>query len=180
LQTNIYGGTQAVIILPQLLIGSLPESAPETAQPQRRTRAQEQLEVQERVPLQKRIPMRERVPLRERPVSRPQPYARPGHVGSDQGEPGEPGEPGSGRVGSASAVTLQIAGAIVTEQPQPTPSRPPLPRRRSQTHMAPQLQLGPPRPATEPAVEHQPGLMASFMNGVSKGEADTSGPGSHG
>ncbi|MEU8234524.1 ATP-binding protein [Actinoplanes sp. NPDC048967] len=163
LQTNIYGGTQAVVILPQMLIGSPPESAPEAVRPQRLPQAPEQLQVQERVPLQKRIPLRERVPPQERPARV------------------SPGPAGSGRAASASAATLQIAGATLDrQQVQPTPSRPPLPRRRSQTHMAPQLQLGPPRPATEPAVEHQAGLMASFMNGVSRGEADASAPGSHG
>ncbi|GAA3923605.1 sensor histidine kinase [Actinoplanes auranticolor] len=266
LQANIYGGTQAVVILPQMLIGSLPESAPEAVRPQRLPRAPEQLQVQERVPLQKRIPLRERVPLQERPAGRlqgtpeiaeqsirpvvtpgrttlaasshatsarvapgqPTPaqappatgfpahvrrghttsghgepsragshHAEPSGAGSDHGEPGragsnraepgragsnhaEPGRAGSGQAGAASAATLQIAGATLAQQVQPTPSRPPLPRRRSQTHMAPQLQQGPPRPATEPAVEHQAGLMASFMNGVSRGEADTSAPESHG
>ncbi|MFG1608549.1 ATP-binding protein [Actinoplanes sp. NPDC049265] len=63
------------------------------------------------------------------------------------------------------------------QQPQspmvpPMAGRPPLPRRRSQTHMAPQLQQGPPRPPQDPAGEHDTGLMASFMNGVSMGEAD--------
>lgn len=53
---------------------------------------------------------------------------------------------------------------------------PPLPRRRSQTHMVPQLQLGPPAAAPEPTGEHNPGLMASFMHGVSQGEADPAGP----
>jgi hypothetical protein len=178
LQTNIFGGTQAVIILPHLLIGSLPaESVRDTMQPQRRTPAPEQPQVQERVPLQKRIPLRERVLSQERPAS-----PAPGTPEiTEQPSPLRRGHTGSGQVDPASAVTQQIAGATVTEQPaRPTPSRPPLPRRRSQTHMAPQLQLGPPRPATEPAVEHQPGLMASFMNGVSQGEADPSGPGSHG
>ncbi len=221
LQTNIYGGTQAVVVLPQLLIGSLPESVPTASRPQSLTQAQEQLRGQERVPLQKRIPMRERppshalrtsdiaqqsispvassrratpaassqvpsidvspgqaTPAQAPPATVSPAHVRRGHVGSG---PGESGPVRSGPVGSASAVPRQIVGAIVAEQQtQPTPSRPPLPRRRSQTHMAPQLQLGPPRPAMEPAGEHQPGLMASFMNGVSQGEADASGLESHG
>jgi signal transduction histidine kinase len=53
---------------------------------------------------------------------------------------------------------------------------PPLPRRRSQTHMVPQLQLGPPAAPPEPTGEHDPALMASFMHGVSQGEADPAGP----
>jgi hypothetical protein len=46
--------------------------------------------------------------------------------------------------------------------------------------MAPQLKLGPPGPVKDPAGEHNPGLMASFMNGVSQAEAHASGPESHG
>jgi hypothetical protein len=50
---------------------------------------------------------------------------------------------------------------------------PPLPRRHSQTHLAPQLQLGPPPPADDLGGEHDPGLMASFMRGVSLSDAGT-------
>ncbi|WP_249998240.1 sensor histidine kinase KdpD [Actinoplanes sp. M2I2] len=201
LQTNIYGGTQAVIIVPQLLIGSSPESEPEAQRPRSLPAAQEQPTIQEeRPPLQKRVPGRERLPVRERPLNpaedagvtiqqslwpatvparpRPAPYpaatVSPAHA---RRTPAGPGPAGSGQA----AVPRQVSTATASEQPtQPTPSRPPLPRRRSQTHMAPQLQLGPPRPATEPAGDHQPGLMASFMNGVSQGEADPPGPRSHG
>ena len=60
LQTNIYGGTQAVVILPQLLIGSPPESAPQAPRQQSLVTASEEPTVQERVPLQQRIPLRER------------------------------------------------------------------------------------------------------------------------
>ncbi|MEV6844956.1 ATP-binding protein [Actinoplanes sp. NPDC051411] len=60
--------------------------------------------------------------------------------------------------------------------PERPSTLPPLPRRRSQTHMVPQLQLGPPAPAPEPTGEHNPALMASFMHGVSQGEADPAGP----
>ncbi len=48
---------------------------------------------------------------------------------------------------------------------------PPLPRRTSQTHLAPQLQSGPPARADEDEGAHDPALMASFMRGVSRGEA---------
>jgi hypothetical protein len=42
--------------------------------------------------------------------------------------------------------------------------------------MVPQLQLGPPALPPEPTGEHNPALMASFMHGVSQGEADPAGP----
>jgi signal transduction histidine kinase len=143
-QSNIYGGTQAVVILPQLLIGS-PPAAPAVPRPESLAQTQERNQVQDQYPLQKRLPGQER----ERPPS----YSA-----------------------SASA----RASVAPVQQMQPTPSRPPLPRRHSQTHMAPQLQVGPPGPATDPAGEHNPGLMASFMNGVSQAEADAPGSESHG
>jgi signal transduction histidine kinase len=166
LRTNIYGGTQAVIILPPLLIGSVPESAPEAARPASLTQAEEpRPPLERRVPLQKRVPVQEPLSVREQPlhlshdtaeVTRQslRPTTAPAHA--DAGPP---------RVGHAPST-------VPEQQTQATPARPPLPRRRSQTHMAPQLQLGPPRPAAEPTGDHQPGLLASFMNGVSQGQAD--------
>ena len=168
LQTNIYGGIQAVVVLPHLLMGTPPESAPAAARPQIPAQAQE-LQVRERPPLEKRVPMRQRALNRteDTPIAAQavRPPVRPAHAAPAAARP----------------APRQTATATVPEQQAPpTPSRPPLPRRRSQTHMAPQLQRGAPRPATEPAGEHQPGLMASFMNGISQGEADASGPASHG
>ncbi|XVU27943.1 ATP-binding protein [Actinoplanes sp. CA-054009] len=141
LQTNIYGGTQAVVILPPQLIGTAIEAPPPV---------RESTEVPARPPLERRVPMQSRIPLRE-PVVAPD------------------------------LVSLPHAGrGVPAEDVQPTPSRPPLPRRRRQTHMAPQLQLGPPQPVAEPAGEQRPGLMASFMSGVSQGEADVPGSDRHG
>ena len=205
LQANIYGGIQAVVILPQLLIASPPESVPQAARPRSLSPAPEQPAVAERVPLQKRVPLRERALSRTqdtpsiaqhaiRPAAMPARAAPsatsgaapvqlvPAHAAPATGPASHArhGRAEPGRAASASAVPRQPAPATVPEPAPPTPSRPPLPRRRSQTHMAPQLQLGPPRAATEPAGEHQPGLMASFMNGVSQAEADAPGPESHG
>jgi signal transduction histidine kinase len=73
--------------------------------------------------------------------------------------------------GPSAGSSLGVSGG-----PERPATLPPLPRRRSQTHMVPQLQLGPPAPAPEPTGEHNPGLMASFMHGVSQGEADPAGP----
>ena len=53
---------------------------------------------------------------------------------------------------------------------------PPLPRRHSQTHLAPQLQFGPPPLPLDDEGEHDPALMASFMQGVSRSEAGRPGP----
>ncbi|WP_164842290.1 sensor histidine kinase [Actinoplanes solisilvae] len=145
LQANIYGGIQAVVILPPLLMGSAPGSVPEAPQAPVLTPAAEPLQV--RPPLERRVPLQKRIPVRD-----PAP---------------------SGAQDTAEITRLTV-------RPAAAPSRPPLPRRRSQTHMAPQLQLGAPRPDSTPAGEHHPGLMSSFLNGVSRGEADVPGSGSHG
>jgi signal transduction histidine kinase len=144
LQPNIFGGIQAVTVLPRLLLGSASEPEPEAPRPQSLTASREPLRSQERLPLQKRVPLQHRFTISEPPPVVPE----------DTTE--------------------------ILPQPVLRASRPPLPRRRSQTHMAPQLQIGPPRTATDPSPEHDPGLMASFMNGVSQGEAGSPAPGSHG
>ncbi|MEU4623563.1 ATP-binding protein [Actinoplanes sp. NPDC023801] len=178
LQPNIYGGIQAVIILPRLLIGSGTEAEPEASPPQSPAASPE------RPQLQKRIPHQHRFTLPEPPLTVAEdtaeilpPAVRPAAAPAPATAVRAPSpRPAPAHALPGRTTALPVAG----QRPAPTPSRPPLPRRRSQTHMAPQLQLGPPRAATEPAPEHDPGLMASFMNGVSKGEAGTPGPGSHG
>jgi len=150
LQTNIYGGIQAVVVLPQLLIGS-PEAVPGTPRPQSLAQVEDR-------PLSLTQDTTEITRESIRPV------------------------PAGPRHGAAvPAVPRQMTTATLQEQHvAPTPSRPPLPRRRSQTHMVPQLRIGPARPDPEPAGEHDAGLMASFMNGVSQAEADAPGPETHG
>ncbi|MEV4349065.1 ATP-binding protein [Actinoplanes sp. NPDC049596] len=204
LQTNIYGGTQAVIILPPLLLGSAIESAPAAPLPQSLPAPEERLEVAPRPPLERRVPQQSRFPAREhqspfpvrehqspfpereqrsRFLERERPVRAPGRAE----EPTEITRPVVAptaaetvllpRAGRENVELGPIAVATVPDQPAgATPSRPPLPRRRRQTHMAPQLQLGPPDPVTDPAGEHHPGLMASFMSGVSQAEADVPGP----
>jgi hypothetical protein len=51
-------------------------------------------------------------------------------------------------------------------------SRPRLPKRRAQEHIAPELRGGPaPRQESEFPVEHDPGLMAAFQRGIGLAEA---------
>jgi hypothetical protein len=56
---------------------------------------------------------------------------------------------------------------------EPAVIPPPLPRRHSQTHLAPQLQFGPPPPLPDDDGGHDPALMASFLQGVSRSETGT-------
>ncbi|MEV6632617.1 ATP-binding protein [Actinoplanes sp. NPDC051470] len=198
LQANIFGGTQAVVILPPLLIGlSAPQAVAEAPLTQGKvslTQADEPLQAQLRPPLERRVPLQKRVSTRPTPQVRGQSPSR----GQDTTEITRP--PAWPEVKPAHAAQRQVPGDAVVlagaargpagprpdttatlaqQQVEATPSRPPLPRRRSQTHMAPQLQLGRPCPATEPIGEHHPGLMASFMNGVAQGEAGVPEAGNH-
>ncbi|MGK5683913.1 sensor histidine kinase [Actinoplanes sp. URMC 104] len=167
LQTNIYGGTQAVIILPPQLVGTAPEPEPEASRPPSLPRAPEQVPARALPPLERRVPQQS-----VWPAAAPA-RATPADVSADTVF--------LPRAGRGQAEARPVATATVPEQPtRATPARPPLPRRRRQTHMAPQLQLGPPQPAAEPAEDHRPGLMASFMSGVSEGEADGPLPDRHG
>lgn len=214
LQTNIYGGTQAIVILPQPLLDSpttgehlKPASRPEslseltTEIPQQPARpvsppplspappahtplhqaaqqqiaqqqatqqqATQQQPSQQQIAQQQQIVPHQAVPLHHNGVHHhpappaPSPVAQPVALNGDRYGPGSlSGGPSAGFSAGAPAGSERSS------------MLPPLPRRRSQTHMVPQLQLGPPGPAPEPVGEHDPGLMASFMHGVSQGEAD--------
>jgi hypothetical protein len=144
LQTNIYGGTQAIVILPQPLLDS--PTTTEHLQPAVRPESLSELTTE--------IPQQSAWPVSPPPAA-PVPVARPLAVNGNN-------------------YAVPAAGPSAgLDRPS---NLPPLPRRRSQSHMVPQLQLGPPAPAPEPTGEHNPGLMASFMHGVSQGEADPAGP----
>jgi hypothetical protein len=185
LQPNIFGGIQAVVVLPAALLGPSSEAEVEPPRPQSLIVSEERHGSQERRPLQQRVPLQYRFTATDPPltaaedtteivarplrpvdamtltapaVSRPRPATAPQQ---------------KTRPTPAHAAPRQIAAAVSEEEVTTTPSRPPLPRRRSQTHMAPQLKIGPPAVETSSPPEHDPGLMASFMNGVSQGEAST-------
>ncbi|MGW1086588.1 ATP-binding protein [Streptomyces sp. NPDC002596] len=188
LQSNIYGGTQAVLVLPQPLLGVDPD-APTAADavpvpplgPVHRPPVQDDTAQQRKLspapnrqaqvpgqPLRlhqtAQQPRRQGegppLPLRVERVSRPTPAdARPGIQPPDD--------------------------ALLAVQPEPgtvrgTMGRPQLPRRAHQEHLVPQLREAPaPRAENEEPPLHDPGLMASFRRGIelaearSEGDADT-------
>ncbi|MEV6630320.1 ATP-binding protein [Actinoplanes sp. NPDC051470] len=163
LQNNIYGGTQAVVILPQVLIASAAE--PErTERPERRVRpdslAQHTIEFAQHGSW----------PAFQASTPTNRPRVINGSANGSANGNGNGSGNGNGHSHSQP----------VPAPPAATDGRPPLPRRRGQTHMAPQLQLGPPKPPQDPVGEHDTGLMGSFMNGVSMGEADQPRPDHHG
>ncbi|MEV2256143.1 ATP-binding protein [Streptomyces sp. NPDC050147] len=186
LQTNIYGGVQAVLILPQGLLGAEPQSEPVTAgRPQRTPEAG---------PPTASVGVREpaRTPA---PDPRPEPAAVPRQPQRDVPRSGPPTAPvthGSGpsplpvrgregRPTPAEAVpgirpedrraAIENTGALptplVADAVRGRVGKPQLPKRRAQEHIAPQLREAPaPRPESEHHIGHDPGLMAAFQRGI--------------
>lgn len=193
LQSNIYGGVQAVLVVPQALLGTPPgalgavppvqDGAVEGRQPREATSAR-----------------------RAAPV--PPPHLQPPHTGTDTAAPtgqpvtGHSRPPDTAPATGSRPTPLPVRGAeerpnpaeavpgirpgeraVVAEHTAtpPTPrggavrgtmGKPQLPRRRAQEHIAPQLRGGPvPRQDTEPVVGHDPGLMAAFQRGIGLAEA---------
>jgi hypothetical protein len=173
LQTNIYGGTQAVVILPNGLLNSSPTDGVSWQQALSHNTVElargELTQVQLSAPPTTWPAFTARSAL---PTSAPAVVAgsrdnrlRP-VVGTAQ--PMTPDDRTS-EVAVTDSPALPAAEGP-SEQRWPTDAgRPPLPQRHSQTHLVPQLQL-PPRPVEEPAGEADPGLMASFIRGTSRSD----------
>ncbi|MEV0258610.1 ATP-binding protein [Streptomyces sp. NPDC050732] len=199
LQTNIYGGVQAVLILPQELLGAEQQAAQVT----RRRPAAEAASlgaaghVREGVhdagqghggtpgavpesrteprPTPTPTPTPEPVPVPPPPRAangtRPAPLPVRG-AREDRPTPAD-ATPGI-RPEDRQAVTEHAAAP-------PTPrngavrgrvERPRLPKRRAQEHIAPQLRDSPaPRPDPDQVVGHDPGLMAAFQRGIGLAQA---------
>lgn len=198
LQTNIYGGVQAVLVVPQALLGTAPGVPGGVPQQQDATGAG-----------------RPPAPSQPRPQAGPQagqriaPTAPPVAPGRHQqrdsaaprrrnsASPAHAASNGSGPVPlpvrGARAERANPAEAVPGIRPDerrtvaenvaapPTPrggtvrgtmGKPQLPRRRAQEHIAPQLRDGPaPRQDTEYLAGHDPGLMAAFQRGIGLAEA---------
>ncbi|MCX4671687.1 ATP-binding protein [Streptomyces sp. NBC_01381] len=177
LQTNIYGGVQAVVILPQGMLGAEPQNepaaAPRTAPPGA------PVGVPETAPAPPQAP-------------RPEPVVVPRQPLRDE-TPGMPAANGNGNgplpVRGARADRPTPAEAVPGIRPEdrqaaaehtgtpPVPlggavhgrmDRPRLPKRRAQEHIAPQLRDTTPSPRQDPDyhVGHDPGLMAAFQRGI--------------
>ncbi|MFD4234586.1 ATP-binding protein [Streptomyces sp. NPDC058542] len=200
LQSNIYGGTQAVLVLPQSLLGTDPDAPqPPDAVPVPPPGAVHRPPVEAGTPV---------APPQSGTARPAHPDARASTDGSHQG-PGH-GPNGSPRstagdhprndrpqppAGGAPPLPLRAervdrptphasppehdgrpAPAATHERedrPDPSRSRPELPKRTNQESLVPQLREAPaPRVEDEHAL-HDPGLMAAFRRGVDLAEAQT-------
>ncbi|MFC9057742.1 ATP-binding protein [Streptomyces sp. NPDC057074] len=201
LQTNIYGGVQAVLVVPQALLGTEPGRLPGgTARPAEAAAAEP---VPVPPPRQQPPPMAPTVPAAPAaPGAGPTPVV-PAAVAPSTTAPAV-SRPARGRTAAeGEPLPLPVRGA---RQNRPTPAaavpgvrpdergviaehaatppvprhsavrgtmgKPQLPRRRAQEHLAPQLRGGPaPRQEPEPYTGHDPGLMAAFQRGIGLAEA---------
>ncbi|MDL2078591.1 ATP-binding protein [Streptomyces sp. GXMU-J15] len=165
LQTNIYGGVQAVLVVPQGLLGAdsggpaanegatggapVP-TAPGPQRPAARPAPQHPKAQAAGGP----VPLPVRGSHEERPtIAEAVPGIRPQDRAVVVEHNGVPPVPRSGAV-------------------RGTMGKPQLPRRRAQEHIAPQLRDGPlPRQEPEHLPGHDPGLMAAFQRGIGLAEA---------
>ncbi|GGT06235.1 ATPase [Streptomyces kurssanovii] len=178
LQTNIYGGVQAVLVLPQSLLGADHDGAAEYGTTAARTPATHMngprvaaMSLPQSAPSAQTGPVpAQRQPAGAGTADAPLPV---------RGERGERPVPGAGRFGDGhhAAPPGPVAGpgpdlAEPPERPvvRGTMGRPQLPKRRIQEHLVPQLRDAPaPRRDDEEAL-HDPGLMAAFQRGIGLAE----------
>ncbi|MFD6923398.1 ATP-binding protein [Streptomyces sp. NPDC059944] len=200
LQSNIYGGVQAVLVVPQELLGPAPGVLTDAAGQRETGGGQLPLGAPPRPgPGQTPAASAGRpvapVPRQaQRELTRGESPPRVPPRGQAPGyDPATGGGPAplptratrAGRPNPAEAVpgirpADRIAAAENAGMP-PTPragavrgtmGRPHLPKRRAQEHLVPQLREGPtPRQDTADVVGHDPGLMAAFQRGIGLAEA---------
>lgn len=171
LQSNIFGGTQAITVLGEDLLGETPER-----------QAPKELPAASPVPQQMPV----RVPAGA-PASGPLPTLPSVQLAAGSGDTGRhsrprpvagSGHPGAPRVGNGRPVPAGYVAATgdTTEMPALNGSghvrgseggdgRPALPKRNKQTHLAPQLRETPQPAARGSESGHDPGLMKAFQQG---------------
>ncbi|MFE9798988.1 sensor histidine kinase [Streptomyces goshikiensis] len=187
LKSNIYGGVLAVLVLPQDLLGAEAPGASDALGGSRTTSLADG-EAEAGPPLE---PVRV-TPPRPEPAGPAYPpggpgvpawarsVPRPGALADGLGGTTPGPDPGAATVTRAAvpeyaaeyAPEYAVEYDYASEHPRVPASRtesdrPPLPRRRAQEHLAPQLREAPapPRPAEAEPPVHDPGLMAAFRRG---------------
>ncbi|SCF42381.1 Histidine kinase-, DNA gyrase B-, and HSP90-like ATPase [Micromonospora matsumotoense] len=155
LQSNVYGGLQAVVILPTPLLGDLAPGQPPAVEAGR-------------------------MPPRGEPTgtatsSAPVAGASPSPVGARHHPPAPP--PALTRVASSATAPALRDGAAVGQVPREAgPAGPLLPRRTRQAHLAAPLGRSRPGSVNQRAGDHDPMLMADFLRGASSGSGEPPAP----
>ncbi|MGW4287862.1 ATP-binding protein [Streptomyces sp. NPDC004673] len=197
LQTNIYGGVQAVLVVPQGLLGASAGVVPgvegagavtgpglEVAGPPAEVAGAVAVAPSAPAP----VPAAAPATGRHRQVAR----RGSGDAGTGTGAATPPPLPMRGAqeqranpaeavpgIGAGDRAVVEAnAGALPTPRAGAAPlgtERPSLPRRRAQEHIVPQLRGGPvPRQDDDVVVGHDPGLMAAFQRGIGLAESQQS------
>jgi signal transduction histidine kinase len=160
LQSNIYGGIQAVVVLPRALIEATPRPREAPAAPAQAVPAQA-------VPAQAGETQVREVPVQEGPR----------RAGPGPAAPRGPVAPGAL---PARRPTAAAAAGVTEPASSPPPAaasageRPALPRRVGQTHLAPELREARAQRRDDPVDDQLPGLMAAFQRGISKAAEEDS------
>ncbi|MDG9701303.1 sensor histidine kinase KdpD [Streptomyces sp. DH37] len=184
LQTNIYGGTQAVLVVPDAVLGEEREESR-----QRQVPAAAEAGAGGHLPLPPEA-VRHETPRQDayhHEAVRPAPPAAPAmpHPARAQARTPQPTAPApqsayvpgavppAGTAGMPHAAALPHPGGFGEPEGAPTAGdRPQLPRRRRQEHLVPELRQSTRAPGASdgPEAEHNPGLMAAFRRGASLAE----------
>lgn len=190
LQSNIYGGTQAVLVLPQTLLGADEDTHAEAAgapapplgpvhrppppddsagrlgpAPERAAAPEP-----ERRPY---VPQQQQLRLHQAPQQTPRQTSRQGEgpplpLRAERLDRPAPAEapPGTRTTDDEVPALPQETGVV-----RGTMGRPQLPRRANQEHLVPQLREAPAPRADEEPTLHDPGLVAAFRRGIDLAEA---------
>lgn len=175
LQSNIFGGTQAVTVIGEDLLGDVPEraaapkaipAAPAPQQMPMRVAASQSAAPQPALPsLQLAAATADGRPRPMAGTGRPPPPQANGHMPTPAYGPG-------GHDATAEMPVLNGSGRPRIPEGD---ARPALPKRNKQTHLAPQLREAPHAVARGSDSGHDPGLMKAFQQGQFRADA-TDGP----
>ncbi|WP_240509859.1 sensor histidine kinase [Streptomyces malaysiense] len=182
LQSNIYGGVQAVLVVPEALLGTPQAELP----PQAAAPRPAQLRAEPPAPTRPAPPVPAPMPPATTPATRTEVHTHgeppPLPVRGTHRERPTPAEAAPGIRARHRAVVEEHDGVMPAPRADAvrgTMAKPRLPRRRAQENLVPQLRGGPaPRQDGDTLGGHDPGLMAAFQRGI--GLAEAAEPATHG
>jgi signal transduction histidine kinase len=160
LNTNLYGGTQAVVVVPHELIGvEQQETSPQQETPQVSSQPAAALPATPTTPA---MPASSHFEQSITPEPTPVPVPHEASVAWNDQTVDAAAPPAEVRADAAGG-----GGSTVD-----TGQRPELPRRRAQASLAPELLNIPAPPDDDADPVHNPGLMAAFQQGMRSGQQD--------
>ena len=179
LQSNIYGGVQAILVIPRGLLGDEPGEVPAQAPHQMITEAPRPAQVApaqhtaaQPAPVHRSAAQTTQPAAPSEAFRQPLPPARVGNAPV----PAAPQPPHAQRPRSVEPTAPRERGSVPYGR-ESRDDRPRLPQRHAQEHLVPELREGPaPRRTEEQEVEHDPGLMAMFRRGVSLADNEPDEP----